>query len=331
MKDLQGFKIELENCIKNSDQVFIAPHIGADLDAISSCIAMSYIVRKLGKSAHIVLNEDPLKIEPGVKMIIEECSKNISLINLDKYSKICSNNDLLIACDVNKTNLVCFNNSQLDNFKNIMLIDHHEEDNMTIKTDNKLILTNKSSCSEIMTELLKLFQIKLDSFLANYLLAGIYLDTNKFTKNAGCSTMRIVANLTAKGADLTKVNRYFEEDFYSDRRVQGLVDRCDFYSYTIALCVGDKNIKYQKEELAKVADYLLKYRTVDASFAVGYTDDDVISISARSKGDINVGEIMSSLEGGGHTSSAATRLVGADLDETVKKLKKIYKPKFSNK
>ena len=88
-------------------------------------------------------------------------------------------------------------------------------------------------------------------------------------------------------------------------------------------------MRYLKEELAKAADYLLRYRNVDASFAVGYTEDDVISISARSKGDINVGDIMKELEGGGHLTSAATRLVGQDLNETVKTLKKVYKPKFS--
>ena len=62
---------------------------------------------------------------------------------------------------------------------------------------------------------------------------------------------------------------------------------------------------------------------------VSYSPENVISISARSKGDINVGEIMSGLKGGGHLCSAATRLEGEDLDETVKSLKKIYKPKFS--
>lgn len=330
MKDLQGFKNDLEKIIKSSDQVFIVPHIGVDLDAISSCIAMSYIARKLGKSSHIVIDEDSLKIEPGVKMIIEECVNNISIVTLDKYKRISSSNDLLILCDVNKKHLICLK-SELSNFKNIAIIDHHNIDSNTIETDYKLINEDKSSASEMLYDLLKLFQIKPDAFLANYLLAGIYLDTNKFTKNANCSTMRVVANLTARGADIAKVNRYFEEDFYSDRRVQNLIDRCDFYSYTIALCVGDKSARYQKEELAKVADYLLKYRTVDASFAVGYTEDDVISISARSKGEVNVGEIMTGLDGGGHTLSAATRLEGVNLDDTVKKLKKLYKSKFSVK
>lgn len=329
MKNLREFKEILEQKIKNSDQVFIVPHVGADLDAIASCIAMNYIVKKCNKPVYILLDEDPVKIEPGVKMIIDEARKNISIVTLEKYKRMSSGNDLLITCDVNKSYLVCCKN-ELVNFNEIVIVDHHNEDANTIATDVKLIQPEKSSTSEILSELLCLFQIKVDSFLANYLLAGIYLDTNKFTKNAGPNTMRIVARLASKGADIARVNKYFEEDFYSDRRVQDLISKSEFYSYTVALCVGDPNEKYLKEELAKAADYLLRYK-VDASFAVGYTDDDVISISARSKGDINVGEIMGELEGGGNTFSAATRLQGRNLDDTVKSLKKIYKPSFHNK
>lgn len=40
---------------------------------------------------------------------------------------------------------------------------------------------------------------------------------------------------------------------------------------------------------------------------------------------------MGQFEGGGNTFSAATRLQGRELDDTVKSLKKIYKPSFHNK
>ena len=115
MKSLIGFRNKLEEKIEESEQVFIVPHIGADLDAIASCIAMSYIVKKQGKEAYIILDEELVKIEPGVKMIIDEAMPNISLITLDKYKKLSSNNDLLIACDVNKNYLIHFYNI-LNNF-----------------------------------------------------------------------------------------------------------------------------------------------------------------------------------------------------------------------
>ena len=322
MCSLREFRDKLEENIKNSNQVFIVPHTGADLDAIASSIALSYIVKKLGKEAYIILDEDPVRVEPGVKMIIDEAKNNISLINLDKYRRISSDNDLLITCDVNKSYMVCCKN-ELSNFRRKVVIDHHNEDCNTIDADLKYIEPSKSSTSEIVTELLSMFQIKSDSFLSNYLLAGIYLDTN-----ASSNTMRIVAKLTGRGADITCVNKYFEEDFYSDRRVQNLVSRSEFYSYTVALCVGSADERYLKEDLAKAADYLLRFKSVDASFAVGYVDDETISISARSKGNINVGEIMGRLEGGGNFFSAATKLQKRELDDTVKCLKKLYKPSF---
>lgn len=326
MKSLKEFKDEIGEKIRNSGQVFIVPHNEADLDAIASSIAMSYIVRKLGKPVHIILNDEPLKIEPGVKMVIDECRKNISLINLEQYRRISSDNDLLIACDVNKRKLVCCG-EDLDKFKDIILIDHHRENEDTIKTDTKWIQTERSSASEILADLLCLFQIKADSFLAKYLLAGIYLDTNKLTRNIGNNTKAVVERLKNIGIDLNHVDKYFEEDFNSAKKVYDLVSKSEFYNYTIALCAGDEDTKYLKEELAKAADYLLRYK-VDASFAVGKLEDGSIAISARSKGDIDVGEIMGQLEGGGNMYSAATRLQGREIEDTVKTLKKIYKPSF---
>jgi len=317
MKELKEFKILLESKIKESEQVFIVPHIGADLDAIASSIAMSYIVRKLGKPGHIILDEEPIKIEPGVKKIIDEAKNNLSIISLEKYRRMSSDNDLLITCDVNKTYLTCCKN-ELDNFRNKIVIDHHNEDVNTIDTEYKLIKPEKSSASEILTELLLLFQIKPDSFLANYLLAGIYLDTNKFAKNASSNTMGVVSKLANRGADFGIVNKYFEEDFYTDRRVQGIISNLRFYTYTMGICVGNENEIYSKEDLAKAADYLLRYK-LDASFALGYIEEDVVGISARSKGEINVGEIMGEFEGGGNVYSGATRIKTSELEETAKK------------
>ena len=84
---------------------------------------------------------------------------------------------------------------------------------------------------------------------------------------------------------------------------------------------------YRREELAKVADYLSKYRT-DATFAIGYTSEGEISISARSsKGIIDVGEVMRELGGGGSPYSAATKITGSNIEETGKVLTRTLKPR----
>ena len=115
MNNLVEFKSKLEKKIKDNKQIFIIPHIGVDLDAIASSIAMYYIAKKYGKETHIIIDEDSMKIEPGVKMIVEEVTNNISIINMSKYKLMNSDKDLLVACDVSKTNLVACRNN-LENF-----------------------------------------------------------------------------------------------------------------------------------------------------------------------------------------------------------------------
>lgn len=328
MQSIKELKIVLEREIVLSNQVFIVPHKNADFDALASAIGISLIVKKLNKPVYIILEEDPTKIEPGVKKMVEDINNSVSIINLDTYKNLKSNNDLLITVDTNKDYLVCCN-EYLDDFKTKILIDHHKEDEKTIKTENKYIFPNVSSAAEIITELLCSFKIKYSPLIANFLLAGIYLDTNKYTKNTTSKTMNCVSKLLDKGADIIKVNEFFVSDFYSDRKVQDLVSKANFITYSIALCIADDNIEYTKEELAKVADYLLRYK-VDAAFAMGKIDEEIISISARSKGKLDVSKIMQMFDGGGNTYSGATKIQDSKINDLALKLEKVIRPPFYN-
>lgn len=328
MQNIKELKFVLDTEIARVNQVFIVPHKNADFDAFASAIGVSLIVKKLNKPVYIILEEEPTKIEPGIKKMVEDIKDTISIINLETYKNLKSENDLLITTDVNKDYLICCN-EYLDTFKSKILIDHHKEDERTIDTEYKYILPNVSSTSEIITELLCLYKIKYSPIIANFLLAGIYLDTNKYTKNTSSKTMSFVSKLLDKGADIMKVNEFFEEDFYSDRKVQDLVSKANFITYSIALCIANDDIEYTKEELAKVADYLLRYK-VDAAFAVGKIDEEQFSISARSKGKLDVSKIMHTFNGGGNVYSGASKINDSNIEEISKKLEKAIRPTFYN-
>ena len=330
MQNIKELKSVLEEKVSVSNQVILTSHNvmnnDLDFDAIGSLIGLELIIKKLGKPVYILIEEYPTKVESGVKKIVDEYKSNINIINIDKYKQIKSDNDLLITTDTNKIDLVCCKD-YLNLFKNIILIDHHEENEKTIKTDLKYINPSVSSASEIITELLTLFRVKYNADVANYLLSGIYLDTNKYTKNCPAKTMNNVTRLLDKGADITKVNEFFEEDFLSDVKVHELVSKANFFTYSIAICLADESVRYTKEELAKVADYLLRYKA-DAAFAAGFIDDELLSISDRSKGKIDVGKIMSEFGGGGNAYSAASKIEDSSLLEVAQQLTKIIKPIF---
>ena len=254
-------------------------------------------------------------VDPGVKIIVDELNRESNLvIDKNKYLKEKNSDDLFILTDVNKKNLISVNDILNDN---TLIIDHHNENENTVNASYKYINTK-------MSKLITMLKIKIPASIANYLLAGIYLDTNKLTKNTSSDTFKTVSKLIDSGASINRVADFFTEDFTSDRRVQNLVNRLDINHYAVGTIIADENEIVEAVELAKAADYSLRYG-LDAVFAMGKISDDVISISARSKGMLNVGEVMSQLQGGGNEHSGATKIKDESIEEVGTKLKKLLK------
>lgn len=324
MEKIKNLKINLEQKILESENVVIVPHYGVDFDAIGSAIGLAFIARKMQKPSSIIIDDHLSKIDPGVQIIIESAKKDFTIINHEKYLPTKDDGDLFILTDVNKRHLISLEN-ELTNPEKIIIIDHHNSDEDSIKANDVYINTDVSSASEVVAKLLFLYKLKPTPEIANYLLAGIYLDTNKLTQNTSAETMRAVAKLLENGASMNRVTDYFTEDFVSDRRVQELVSRAKIYNYSIAMVCAKSDIEYTKEELAKVADYLLKYK-VDAAFAIGNIGNGTVSISARSKEKVDVGSIMQKLNGGGNQHSGATKLTDCTIEEAEKNLTKMLRP-----
>lgn len=328
MIDIKNLKINLESKILTSDNIIIVPHKFADFDAIGSAIGLSLISKRLKKPSYIIDNDPLNEMEAGVKIIVDESAKEYNIINRDKYLGLsqAKSKELYILTDVNKKNLIHLSDL-IENPDMTFIIDHHEEDSNTIESNNKYIDSKSSSASEIVTKLLCSYKIKIPTNVAKYLLAGIYLDTNKLTKNVTSETMKTVAKLLESGAVMSDVISLFKEDFYSDRRVQELVSKIEMLNYSLAVIIANDEDEYSREELAKAADYALKYGC-DGVFAIGNVGDNTVSISARSNSKINVGLIMQDMGGGGNQYSGATKITDESVEEVGKKLQKIITPKY---
>ena len=324
---LNDLKKILDAKITNASSIFITPHINADYDALASSIAMSIIIKKLGKDSYFIMNDDILKMDWGMKTIFEETKAILKPISPALSQQLMDKNSLLIAMDMNGSHLTACK-PFLAKFSQIIVIDHHNVDENTIISAEKYIDTTVSSTAEILTNLCQLYKIKITPQMADYLLAGIYLDTNKFTQNVSCKTMETVVQLMKNGGNMAQVNRYFEEDYLTDRKVLSLVLITQFITYnpyTIALAIDNSDIIYTKGELARVADYLLKYRDIEVTLAAGKISDDIMAISARSKGKVDVSKLMHEMGGGGNNFSAAACI---NVEQKAQNMAKILLPKF---
>lgn len=86
------------------------------------------------------------------------------------------------------------------------------------------------------------------------------------------------------------------------------------------IAYGKDDEIYDRTLLAKVGNELLDVSDIKAVFVVGKTTTDQISISARSKTDVNVQLIMEELGGGGHFSMAATQIDETDIKVVLNRL-----------
>ena len=328
MGSVKDLRVNLESKILSCKKIVIVPHNRIDFDAFASAIGISLIANNLKKHSVIVIDDPIYNIDSSVKNVIDTARKKYNIINKEKYLSEKDDEDLIILTDTNKSNLICLEEEIKDiDSNNIVIIDHHDKGEKTIKTKNTYIDTKSSSASEMLVRLLNSFKIKLTPEVANYLLAGISLDTNRLTKNITPDTYKIVAKLMENGASISMIEEWFKKDFESDKKVSELFSKASIHKYSFAIVLAEETCIYTQEELAKVSDKLLKYG-VDATFTIGKVDENLISISARSKERVDVGKVMEALGGGGNKHSAATKITNESIEEVGKKLVKLVKPPY---
>ena len=134
----------------------------------------------------------------------------------------------------------------------------------------------------------------------------------------------MAAYLARNGADFVIL-----QDILKEPREE-MVERYQFISNSeeivsdILMCRMDDNI-HGNVDIALLAKELLKFEDIKASFAIGRLSHRIVGVSARSMGDVNVGEIMEKLGGGGHLTDAAAQIKDKSIDEVAEELKKIIK------
>ena len=318
------FAILNEN-IKKHDEIIIMTHARPDLDGMGSALALFKIIKLMDKKCFIVSPKKKLyrSLDKAIKLlndndIVFNFKSEEEIIN-GKYKK-----PLLIILDTQKPELV-ESDKVLDFINDKIVIDHHIGSLVTVNdTIYKYSDANKSSIVEVISEYLSYLEVNIEPLIMTVLLAGMVVDTSSFNIKTTARTFEMAAYLARNGADFVILQDILKEP----REV--MVERYQFISNSeeivsdILLCRMDDNI-HGNVDIALLAKELLKFEDIKASFAIGRLSHRILRVSARSMGDVNVGEIMEKLGGGGHLTDAAAQIKDKSIDEVAEELKKIIK------
>ena len=155
---------------------------------------------------------------------------------------------------------------------------------------------------------------------ADVMLAGITLDTKQFTQNVGTRTFSAAMYLRDRGASTADVKELFRESFDDYMREAKFRRNVEIYRGSCAITIVDDLDDGDRVIAAKAADNLLKVVGIEASFAVVKIGD-VVHISARSQGSLNVQLVLENMGGDGHFDSAAVQCREKTVEEVVSLLK----------
>jgi cyclic-di-AMP phosphodiesterase len=314
----------LKELVIESEKVFIMGHKSPDMDAIGASIGILKVVQANDREGYIVV--DLQDIDMGVSRLIDEIRKNEGLfsrfISPEQAMEIATDDSLLVIVDTHKPSMV-IEERLLDKIDHVVVIDHHRRGEEFI--NHPLLVYMEpyaSSTAELVTELLE-YQPKkgkIEMLEATALLAGIIVDTKSFTLRTGSRTFDAASYLRSRGADTVLVQKFLKEDLQTYIQRAKLIENVAYAHDGLAIAKGNENETYHQVFIAQAADTLLTMEGIRASFVISRRSENVIGISARSLGEINVQIIMEILGGGGHLTNAATQLTGVSVDEAEQQL-----------
>ncbi len=308
---------KLLSLLSEAENVLIMGHRFPDFDAFASCIAILRLARYCGADAQIVTDMSTKAIEPCLKRLENMAEYENVFVDKTEAQDMIRSGTLAVVVDVNNISF-CEAPDVVNTVRDVVIIDHHRK---TAEFKNKpkivYIEPSASSASELIIEFLEqiLQPGTLPKIEADFLLAGMLLDTKMFTRNTGVRTFSAAMYLRSEGANPTDAQDLFKMDLSDFVSEASFENNVSLYRSQIAIAVNEEpdNPPSTRVNAARAADRLLNVEGVLAAFAICKIGD-TVCVSGRSQTQVNVQLILEKMGGGGHFDSAAAQIRDTTVD-----------------
>jgi bifunctional oligoribonuclease and PAP phosphatase NrnA len=315
----------LKKIIQDSKNLVVVPHVNPDGDAIGSCIALSRVLKNMGKTINIIIpNEFPefLQWMDGIDDVFdyEKSPKEVNLLFQQADTLFCLDFNDFERAEGLKAHLTSFKGTKV-------VIDHHP--GPVAQCD--LLISYPSVCStgELLFRLIDGAGLLnyLDKAAADAIFTGMMTDTGNFSYNASDpETYHIIAKLLEKGIDRDLIHSNVYHTFSEDRwRLVGhsLKDKMvilpEYRTGYISLSQKELEMfNFQPGDTEGLVNYPLMVKGI--VFCVLFMEqDNQVKLSFRSKGDFSTNDFARKhFNGGGHINASGGK-TSLRLEEAVSK------------
>ncbi len=305
---------------EKAKNIVITTHIQPDADGIGSEIALCMALKAIGKNA-ICVNEEPL-LDRYRYLDPEDC-----VISYEEYAKLRETNkehiDLFIVTDTNSLSRIGTRlQTVVPNSKNLLFIDHHPAPKELAAIH--CIDTNMAATGELVGSLIESIDVPFTKDMAYALYTSILIDTSSFRyPTVTGNTHRLIAKLMDTGIEPPEAyNKIYGTKKISYMQMLGIVlssaESSDDGRIAWLKLTEDnlKKFNVDTEDTHGLVNHLLILDNIKVACMFRQIGD-LVKISMRSAGDVDVGVMAQALGGGGHDHSAATVIEGK-IEEVIK-------------
>lgn len=309
----------LMQLIRDSSQVFLMGHKYSDLDSIGACAGLVVAVRKAGRPAYIIVNDQATSAKELIDRLRKQPQYGDVFISEQDAIVKADASSLCVVCDTTRPDMV-EGPDLLEAVQRVAVVDHHRRAAQYIENAAiSLHETYASSACELVAELLQ-YVVNQNDILkveADAMLAGIFLDTKGFTVKTGVRTFEASAFLRQVGADTVEVRKMLSGGLESSVKKYQIISCAKEQFPGISLSVVEEETP--RATASQAADELINASDIKAAFVV-YGEKGGSVISARSYGQVNVQMVLEKIGGGGGLTSAGAQFPDKSTDEAAELL-----------
>ncbi|MBQ9782970.1 MAG: DHH family phosphoesterase [Clostridia bacterium] len=303
--------------ISAASNVIVMGHSNPDFDSIGACVGIAALSMHLGVDVKIVTDLESESFKACTARLRELADyKNVFVDGVAGLGESAFGT-LLIVVDANNFKILEAPDIAAHSFKTAVIDHHIKKEEFENEPQLAYIDPTASSACELISEILEqsLPEGTLRKEEANIMMSGIMVDTKNFTRTVGTRTFAAALYLRGAGASTEYARTFFEEAFEDYHTEAQFGSEARIYRDQIAItALEGSGSAGDRVAAAKAADKLLTVRNVNAAFAL-IRIGNVVHISARSTGTINVQLILEKIGGGGHFDVAGAAIAESELKE----------------
>ncbi|MGV8870957.1 MAG: DHH family phosphoesterase [Rhodococcus sp. (in: high G+C Gram-positive bacteria)] len=305
--------------LERASSVTVLCHVQPDADTIGSGLALGSVLERRGASVQVAFATPAFLPES-----MDELPGRHLLVDADKVAQAV---DLVVSVDAGSRGRLGSLGDRFDSASESLVIDHHRS-NTRFGSVN-VVHASAESTTAVIADLLDQWGVEIDADIAHLLFAGLVTDTGSF-RWVRPGTHLLAERLLATGIDGAHIARKLLDNHpFNWLPMLGSVlgsamlipDAADGRGLVYAVIRSEDSAGLRSEEIESVIDIVRTTSEAEVAAVLKQQDfGSVWVVSLRSKTEVDVSAVASTLGGGGHRNAAGYTATG-ELDDVIEALR----------